>query len=894
MAERFNPKDLAEYKKFIEAQENISKVMKQNTLEFARGAREAAKAQKDYQQALKAISEIDQKILDIEKELNKASGQRKKDLEKELGLLQSTKEETEQIAKEAQAQAQAFKNQTLSVKNLSVAVGRDLFRAVKSVGGQLSSISGIIKQQTLSYFEQDGVIRRTSVNLGVIGKQQYALRKTIYKTATITQRWGVDAGQLSEMYGSYVDSVGRLIPLSEQASYSLAKMAMGTTLGSQGAAEMAANMEVFGYSIERTAKYVEDVSNMSEKMGVSSGAVLKLLNQNLKRAQTLNFKDGVKGIAKMAALSTKLKMDMGEIMGFAESLYNPEEAIEAAASLQMMGGAFAQMADPLKLMYQGRNNPEQLTKDLANAAAYSVEFNKASGEFKIPAMELQRLRQVSEATGVSMETLAESALTVAKQKKIGSMLSPTVSPEAKEYISQIAQYKEGKGFVITVDGKVKKVSDLTQKQIDVMMKEQATLEKRSLEAQDTMTMFSNFFASFKNLFYSFITGMGKSLRGPLETLMGSGKGSLASLSDKMLKWGEEFGHWVSKWLKPAIDNLIAWGKEFVKKLPGFFTDDKGQFDMWGGIKKSLGAIWEGFKESDAGKFLTEKFNDFLGMASPIVKALLSIATAIGGLALARGISDFTSIGRGNKSGGLSSIFGRGNKASSAPGSNFSNMSRGGARGNFSSGQLIKSGAKNIGKGNILKGGSRLLKGVGKGLLKRIPLVGALASMGLDVAESGFSWETLGRGALSGIGGLLGGALGTLAGPAGTFAGGVGGSMAGDWLADKIFGESGGSKAAKPKNVGNYYGNVMMDGSVSPKGNVIKTAKGEIWHTSPKDYIFASQPGKGGGMGGGNMKVDVSGTIKLDGISDNLLDKMTPAEKNALARMVISRMKDQNR
>lgn len=876
MAERFNPKDLAEYKKFIEAQENISKVMRQNTLEFAKGAREAAKAQKDYRQALEAIAEVDKKILAIETELKNASGQRKDDLEKELGLLKTTRDETKRIAKESQAQAQAFKNQTLSVKNLSVAVGRDLFRAVKAVGGQLSSITGILKEQSLSYFEQDGAIRRTSVNLGIIGKQQYQLRKTIYKTALITERWGVNAGQLSEMYGSYIDSVGRLIPLSEQASYSLAKMAMGTTLGIEGAAQMAANMETFGLSIERTAKYVQDVTTMSEKMGVSSGSVLKLLNQNLKKAQTLNFKDGVKGIAKMAALSTKLKMDMGEIMGFAEKLYEPEGAIEAAAALQMMGGAFAQMGDPLKLMYEGRNNPEQLTKDLANAAAASVEFNRASGEFKIPAMELQRLKQVSEATGVSMETLAESALTVAKQKKIGSMLSPTVSSEAKEYISQIAQYKDGKGFVITVDGKVQKVSDLTQRQIDVMMKEQATLEKRSLEAQDTMSMFGNFFSSFKNLFYSFITGMGKSLRGPLEALMGTGKGSLASFSDKMLKWGEEFGTWISKWLKPAIDNLITWGREFVKKLPGFFTDDKGQFDLWGGVKKSIGAIWEGFANSDAGKFLTEKFNTFLGIASPIVKALLSIATAITGLAIAKGVAGLAGgmggniLGKGAGLGtslfkGTSNLFGGKN---TMVGRGFRNMAAKNARGGFGG---------NIGAGLALSG------------------LGMLGEYGRSKMDDPYS--TGGR--VLGIGSKAAeyAGMGMMLGPWGALAGGLLGAGVG--LYDEYF-----SKEAKMRdyNLPKKYANTgfgaswkgqMMDGSVMPDGNVIKTAKGAMYSLAPKDIAVIGQP-NGGNNSGGTTKLEVSGTIKLDGIDGNLLDKMTPAEKNQLARIVIAKMNDQNR
>ena len=60
---------------------------------------------------------------------------------------------------------------------------------------------------------------------------------------------------------------------------------------------------------------------------------------------------------------------------------------------------------------------------------------------------------------------------------------------------------------------------------------------------------------------------------------------------------------------------------------------------------------------------------------------------------------------------------------------------------------------------------------------------------MEFAEGGFSAETIGRAALSGLGGFGGGALGSLIAPGvGTVAGGVGGAMAGDALGDLIFGE----------------------------------------------------------------------------------------------------------
>jgi len=91
----------------------------------------------------------------------------------------------------------------------------------------------------------------------------------------------------------------------------------------------------------------------------------------------------------------------------------------------------------------------------------------------------------------------------------------------------------------------------------------------------------------------------------------------------------------------------------------------------------------------------------------------------------------------------------------------------------------------------------MVKGLGKGLLKgglkRIPMLGALLGAGMEFAEGGFNLESAGRAALSGGGAALGGLAGAIGGlgaasvPLG-IAGGIGGGMAGDYLGDKIFGE----------------------------------------------------------------------------------------------------------
>lgn len=118
---------------------------------------------------------------------------------------------------------------------------------------------------------------------------------------------------------------------------------------------------------------------------------------------------------------------------------------------------------------------------------------------------------------------------------------------------------------------------------------------------------------------------------------------------------------------------------------------------------------------------------------------------------------------------------------------------GGKEGIFSRFKNTATKFKNAAKGGGVKGlmksigrtGKSFFKGAGKGA----GLFGILGSLGLDLAEGGLNWESLGRAGLGGLGSLIGGGIGSLIAPgAGTIGGGIAGGLAGNWLGNKIFGE----------------------------------------------------------------------------------------------------------
>lgn len=292
-----------------------------------------------------------------------------------------------------------------------------------------------------------------------------------------------------------------------------------------------------------------------------------------------------------------------------------------------------------------------------------------------------------------------------------------------------------------------------------------------------------------------------------------------------------------------------------------------ELDTQGEIDKSVSSIKESLKSAIAGPLadVTKKLATVLSemAANPVIKSMLGIAggaaavlagAVAGGMAI-NAIKNAIVGPRGSKSrpmyvtvaggagGGIADALG-GDETSGggSPGGGLGSslkragtaFRRGGLKGGMKSiGRMAKSGIGGLVKGG-LKGG---LKGVGKGLLKKIPYLGALLGAGMEISEGGFNVESLSRAALSGGGAFLGGLAGSAVAPGvGTVAGGIGGSMAGDWLGDKIFGE----RKEKPEE--------MQDFILRPGQKPLKFRKDDVIMGGTSLTGNAT-----GGTGGGNVE-----------------------------------------
>ena len=235
-----------------------------------------------------------------------------------------------------------------------------------------------------------------------------------------------------------------------------------------------------GYGLYDVSNQVLGIINKSRELGVTTAAVYGQISANIGKLALFNFENGVQGMAQMAAKAASLRIDMKSTLDFAEKLYNPEDAIEAAAAMQRLGVNVASLLDPYKLMDMGRNDPAKLQEEILKATQALTYFDEKNQKMAILPGAQQTLRELGKALGILPEELAKMALNAGDlERKLREIkFSPDFAgdEQARNMIANMAQLKDGK-YVVTFDEMNKETG-----QIESVTKEVSELTKDNKEA----------------------------------------------------------------------------------------------------------------------------------------------------------------------------------------------------------------------------------------------------------------------------------------------------------------------------------------------------------------------------------------------------------------------------
>jgi hypothetical protein len=588
--------------KLVEQEARLRERMNSGYDEYIKAVKEANALQETLLTNKNIEEEVRKRIKAVEAGTLKMS---EEELAAEVEKLKILEKQNKLLGKQVDLYKKAAKEANVAAMTLGKA-SKGLVKTLVGLPGMVERAYGKIKG--LGLFELDKAMKQSALSMGVLSKESVGFRNNIKTVAKETQMIGVGIEKLSQLSSAYSENLGRNVMLSKEGLKAMGEMVAATQLGVEGTAQMAADMELQGVSAEKTGKFIEQTMNDSHKMGLNASKVLKNITGNMKMLNRYNFKDGTKGLAKMAELVTRLGVDMEFASGFADKLWDVEGAVDLSAQLQVMGGAWANMADPFHLMYMARNDMEGLTEEIGNAAAQSVKFNERTGEFDMAAKEMHKLKIIAEQTGMSYDDLVTAGKNAKKFSMIKSQIRFDVGggEEGKalqDYLTNKALFQDGKAY-IQVKGEKKLISTLTDQDKKILkaeMEEKKSMKERAEEARTFDEALTNLINQLKIYLLPLIEKLSDPKDGLIKKL-----DTLAADFNKPGGWGDKIEYFAGK-IGEFITAVGGWIIEHPKLTAGLLLFSKA-VPLISAAFKLFGGVWDTIKWFKNGVALGEGFN----------------------------------------------------------------------------------------------------------------------------------------------------------------------------------------------------------------------------------------------------------------------------------------------
>ena len=200
-----------------------------------------------------------------------------------------------------------------------------------------------------------------------------------------------------------------------------------------------------GFSMTHIKDEMQKVVDTSHTMGVNTTEVSKRVVDNIGKLNLYNFEGGVQGLAKMAAQSALLGINMESTFRVADDLLDPQKAIDLSASLQRLGVTSSQLLDPLRAMDLAQNDPAELQNQMVELSKQFVR-TKEDGSFEILPGAKRQMKEIETALGMNRGELSKMALQSAEvAKKMSEIRFPdglNATEEQKNTIANLAQFNK--------------------------------------------------------------------------------------------------------------------------------------------------------------------------------------------------------------------------------------------------------------------------------------------------------------------------------------------------------------------------------------------------------------------------------------------------------------------
>jgi len=382
------------------------------------------------------------------------------------------------------------------IQDVTIDIGGKLEELIKNPKSVLSVLTNTLKEA----FAPAKYLEATKS----LNEEAYRLARTL----------GVSSQRTRELTVAVADAIPEFVGIGLEVAD--AGVAMSTlfeslntnlTIGKDVLADFAATSKVTGVEQKTLAVNFRDVgvgigsigdnmikvTKIAQQAGVTVKSVSDAVVSNLDKMNMYNFEGGIKGLAKMAAQASRLGMSMEGVFGIVDKVFNPEGAINLAASLQRLGVTTSDLLDPLRLMDLAQNDPTELQNQIVNMTKEFTRFNKENNQTEILPGAKRRLNEIGIAMGYNNGELQKMAINAGNfEEKLKQVRMPSlpINEDTRNLIATMAQMND-KGIaeirVARVDDKGNFTGEYDPVAVENLTEQQIKLvEQQQLSQQDTM------------------------------------------------------------------------------------------------------------------------------------------------------------------------------------------------------------------------------------------------------------------------------------------------------------------------------------------------------------------------------------------------------------------------
>jgi hypothetical protein len=396
-----------------------------------------------------------------------------------LNAINKIKSQSNKLSNSLSQSQQQILNRTLKTHKTQLAINNVLGDSSKIYSGIMNSLKYVY-----NYLEQnDGFIKSSALNLGLSRNLSDQYRDNLLASSQYAASLGLSLKSLTAIQEAYTTETGQSALFSEKALKAVTQITQGTSLSAENTGTLVGQFKSLGLNAENTRDFIEATAKDTGKLGINFNKVIKNITENFSKIQSFNFQNGINGVQKMAMYASMYKVDMASSFASMEKSRTLEGAVEMSAKLMVMGGEFSKQ-NMFELAFLSRNKPEEYMKKLNEMTRSTYFFNKQTGEFQASAFDLDRLRAVSEATGMPFEKLTESARRLAEIDFAKTKMLSGLSGEDKDFVANMAQFNNKTGkFEITLGSDVLDITSIGKQQLGLLKTQQDSLEQRAKDSQ---------------------------------------------------------------------------------------------------------------------------------------------------------------------------------------------------------------------------------------------------------------------------------------------------------------------------------------------------------------------------------------------------------------------------